>query len=283
MSGTQEFGDAWNNRISAETSYLHWTRGEPQTQIQLAFRQHWLLFSEIMKSTPPKGKRCVELGAGRGTMSMYFADAGWECTLVDTSATVLQVASSAFREHGLSAETVIADATRTDLPERSFDVCVSIGLLEHLLDLKAALAEQVRLLASGGLLLAYVVPEKACIVQEGWGWLNDVLRSYYELTHTPKSGGMKPAVYRDNADIRSYRTILADLPVFDVQASGVYPLPMLSPSISFPFTLNPPAIERRLVEHFSGILAERERQYGSNPWLCDEDYGQAFLVWARKR
>ena len=39
----------WKSR--KETLYTHWVKGKVQNQIQLAFRNHWILFSEIISKT----------------------------------------------------------------------------------------------------------------------------------------------------------------------------------------------------------------------------------------
>ncbi|RUQ95103.1 class I SAM-dependent methyltransferase [Legionella septentrionalis] len=280
----EQFEQAWEQRAEHETLYLHWTRGAPKTQIQLAFRQHWLLFQELIGQSPVRGKRCIELGAGRGTISMYFADAGWDCTLLDTSKTALAQAKKAFSQFGLPATYLVGDAVGTNLPDESYDVCVSIGLMEHIPELEKALAEQVRLLSPGGLLLAYVVPDKKAKVQAQQEWVNDILASYYQLlmqqeTIAPQT---KPEIYRSNTGISVYLEILKDLPLTAIHGAGVYPLPMLSPSTTFPFTLNPPEVEERLVHYFTQLLAERRLRFGHNPWWCEEEYGQAFLISAVK-
>lgn len=278
-----KFSETWQARAQGETSYLHWTRGEPETQVQLAFRSHWLLFQELIAEHPGQGRRCIELGCGRGTISMYFADAGWDCTLVDIAPPVLETAERAFVEAGLQAHFLQADAMSTGLEANSYDVCVSIGLLEHMPDLKGALAEQVRLLRKDGVLLAYVVPEHNAEVQRRWDWLNDILRLYMARAERSETAPLpKPDLYRSAANSSVYLELLAGMPLRGVTVSGVYPLPMLSPSIDFPFTLNPPEVERRLTAHFRDLLRQRAKETGRNPWLCDEAYGQAFLVWGRK-
>ena len=40
-----KFDKSWTNR--EEANYIHWTRGEPQNQIQFAFRQHFITFEQI--------------------------------------------------------------------------------------------------------------------------------------------------------------------------------------------------------------------------------------------
>lgn len=268
-------------RSQEETDYVHWTRGEPANQIQLAFRQHWLLFGELM-GPDFRGRRVVELGCGRGSVSAYFADAGYDCTLLDISPTVIERARRIFAKHGLSAKCVVGDAYATGLPSASFDVAVSIGLLEHLEDLERALAEQVRLLDEGGLLLAYVVPENSDNMQKDHRYVCDILALYDRACAGERPRAPKPEVYRSDDGSARYFELLARMPMRDVHASGVYPLPMISPSPSFPFTLMPPPMERVLVDHLTRVLEERRRATGRNPWLCDESYGQAFLVWGRK-
>jgi hypothetical protein len=85
----------------------------------------------------------------------------------------------------------------------------------------------------------------------------------------------------DNSS-EKYINVLKSFPTRNIQSSGIYPLPMLSYSIDFPFTLLPPESELSLVKHFQTILDSRKKETGLNPWLCDEGYGQAFLIWCFK-
>ena len=68
----------------------------------------------------------------------------------------------------------------------------------------------------------------------------------------------------------------------DIFTSGTYPLPMISYSPDFPFSLMDDEIEAILVEAFEEKLDAIEQKTGENPWLCSEAYGQAFLVTGRK-
>ena len=97
-----------NWRTMQEANYLHWTRGEPANQIQLAFRHHWLTFQKLL-GQGFTGKRSLEVGCGRGSLSAYFADAGWDCTLLDLSPAVLEVAENAFSANGLKARFDVGD------------------------------------------------------------------------------------------------------------------------------------------------------------------------------
>lgn len=279
-SGDQEHYDGLWQARKLEADYVHWTRDDPVNQVQLAFRNHWLLFREIM-GPDFTGRRVLELGCGRGTISAYFADAGFDCTLQDISPSVIETAQRVFSQHGLPARFEVGDAYATGLPDNSFDGVVSIGLLEHLEDLPKALAEHVRLLDHAGLLLAYVIPENPDNVQKDYNYICDILALYDQALHGNRPRLQKPSVYRSDAGSGRYLELLADMPMRDVTASGVYPLPMISPSVSFPFTLMPPAMEQVLTQHFQKVLDERRLATGKNPWLC-ESFGQAFLVWGWK-
>lgn len=267
-----------NWRARDETLYNHWTRGEPANQIQLAFRNHWTLFLELMADPRYRGgKRSLEVGCGRGTMSAYFSDAGFDATLLDISAHVVERAEQTFARDGLAGTFVVGDANDLPFEDGEFDVVVSIGLLEHFEDVAPPVTEQIRVLAPGGLLLCYVVPHYDENVQRDFDWINEVLKGYQEASGAEAVA--KDAVFRSDLGSGRYAPILHEHGLVGVTARGVYPVPMISHSIEFPFTLMPEASEAALVAHLTRLLAERAEQTGEHPWLCDEGYGQAFLLW----
>ena len=279
QGSVEAFRKSWRERD--ETSYVHWTRGEPINQIQLAFRQHWLTFKQLMADVWPDGpprKRVVEIGAGRGTLSMYFADDGWECTLVDASDEALDRAGHAFADHGLRANCLVGDATALELPSDAFEVAFSIGLLEHFEDPTEVFTEHVRVVTPGGVVFAYVVPDAVPTIQVENDWVNQLLRVYVDADE----GSGKEDVYRSAYGPERYEDIARAAGLSSVRSCGLYPLPMVSPSPEFPFTLNPPAAELMLVERFQLLLAEREAITGASGWFCDAADGQAFLVWGTK-
>ena len=272
------FDKNWKNRPEAD--YIHWTKGEPKNQIQLAFRSHWNLFQEIMKGQM-KGKRVLEVGCGRGSMSAYFADSGYDCTLLDSSKSVIATAKEIFKRHRLIAGFDVGDALNLPYKEGSFDLVFSIGLLEHFKDIAVPLSEQIRVLDQGGLFFGYIVPKYVDNVQKDYNWINDVLKGMVD-ENSQNDFEQKEDVYRSDKGSERYVDILKSLPVCDIKASGVYPLPMISHSIEFPFTLLNDQCEKVIVENFQNILEKRRVETGQNPWFCKEGFGQAFLVWCFK-
>lgn len=268
-------GDHFHKNWSSqqEACYLHWTRGEPKNQIQLAFRRHWNTFQPFLKKL--RGRRCLEAGCGRGSMSAYFADAGWNCTLLDISPKAIELARNAFTQNHLTASFDVGDCQALPYDDDSFDLCFSIGLLEHFRDFDKVIQEQVRVLTSGGLFIGYIVPFIPDNIQQEYNWICDVLKTLLP----PESPVTKSPIYRSDVLSPPYLESMTRAGLEDLFHSGIYPLPMISHSINFPFTLLADEAEAILVNRFITLLEERKSQNGGqDPWLCDESYGQAILV-----
>ena len=277
---TTEFRDNWVTREEAE--YSHFTRGEPKNQIQLAFRNHWETWNKIFPELKNIG-RVLEVGAGRGTLSMYFSDNGWDTTILDIVPEVLEHAKVQFDIQSLPVKTIVADCMAMPIPDNSYDVVFSIGLLEHFANPEEVLREQVRVLAPGGLLVSYVVPEPSgeC-VQHSFEWINELIRVLAGNSVEIGTHSSKTEVFRSAHRAPYYTEILDSLGCASLGSSGTYPVPMISWSTDFPFTLLPEKAEEVLVSKLQNILLAREEAGSDIPWLCDEEKGQAFLVWARK-
>lgn len=213
-------------------------------------------------------------------MSAYFADAGYECTLLDASDVVIDRAKDAFKRCELNASFDVGDARALPYADSSFDAVFSIGLLEHFEHVDDVLSEMVRILAPGGMFFGYIVPENPENVQKDYNWINDILKALIPRTSEVQA---KADVYRNDAGPEFYLTPLAGMSLENVQCSGVYPLPMISNSIEFPFTLMKPEAEAVLTRHFINELEKRKQEIGQHPWLCDAAVGQAFLVWGTKK
>jgi ubiquinone/menaquinone biosynthesis C-methylase UbiE len=101
-----------------------------------------------------------ELGAGRGTTTMYLAKYGYsDLTMVDLAEQGFEVAKYSFEKFKLSIpKMIIADVEKTNIKEESFDCIYNIGLLEHFDDPRPTLEESYRLLNKVGLIYMPIVP-----------------------------------------------------------------------------------------------------------------------------
>lgn len=279
---TANFDQSWRTR--KEALYNHWTAGRPANQIQLAFRSHWEVFSELLGPLAVSKGKVVEVGCGRGSLSSYFADNGWDCTLLDYSPSVLETAQKIFANNGHRATFVPGDANRLPFPDNTFDVTCSIGLLEHFEDVRQVIAEQARVLKPGGWFLGYIVPERPDNVQRYFNWINAILKWFAALWgKDSKSAAGKPDIFRSDFDSRHYIAEMQGLPYTNLIVFGMYPVPMISHSPEFPFSLLPDPLEWMLTRCFEAALRVRRLLTGRHGWICSEKMGQAFLVAFQKQ
>ena len=271
----EAFDKNWRTR--EETNYNHFTSDRPRNQIQLAFRSHFEVFSEILTAYPVNGNKVIETGCGRGTLSNYFAVAGWDVTLLDYNQSVLDVAKKIFERQDLQVNYTRGDALSLDIESDSFDIVTNIGLLEHFEDIQTVMNEQLRILRPGGWCFSYIVPERPDNVQRYFNWINTLLK-FVARTGRSKIKNEKPVVFRSNNFSDRYLDCLDKSKVKHIIVHGMYPLPMISHSPDFPFSLLPSQIESVLTKIFEVVLWIRAKLYKQHGWICDEKLGQAFLV-----
>lgn len=279
IGSSKEFDQNWKSR--SETKYNHWSENRPNNQIQLAFRSHWEYFSEMLNGY--EYKTCLEVGSGRGSISSYFAENNFACTLLDSSESILDTAREIFKKNGHSADFVHADALEMPFHDNTFDVVISIGLLEHFENVEKPINEQYRVLKPGGLFIGYIVPERPDNVQKYFNWINNLLKFLYNLFRSEKKNKLeKVKIFRSDYGSNRYLPFITKLNISDLFVSGVYPLPMISHSPEFPFSLLPKFLEKLLTTIFKAVLTVRRFIFKRNPWLCDEKFGQAFIILFRK-
>jgi ubiquinone/menaquinone biosynthesis C-methylase UbiE len=103
-----------------------------------------------------EGAELVDLGAGFGSMAVWFAAAGARVTAVDVNAERFEVCVAVALRHGFALETVQSRMERLDLPDASYDAAVLSNSICYLVDRDAraaALAETLRVLRPGGALV----------------------------------------------------------------------------------------------------------------------------------
>ena len=276
----KEFDVSWRKR--KESLYNHWTPNAPKNQVQFAFWQHWDFFQSLIGKKGP-GKS-LEVGCGRGTLSSYFAAAGWTTVLLDWSSAVLGIAEAIFETNGHEGSFIAGDANALPFRNEQFDVVASIGLLEHFENVSQTIEEQWRILNPGGLFLAYIVPERPDNIQRYFNWINFLLKQTIGRVLERKNPTLKKEeIFRNDYSYDVYVNCLKKYYPEELLVTGMYPVPMISHSPEFPFSLLPASLEAFLVWIFGFVVTLRRIITGKHGWLCSEKLGQAFLVAARKR
>jgi len=225
-SPTAGYGDEWNSSWSSlgDNMVQLYTKGRPRS-----IHQFWqrCYFEDLWRSMGPQaaGANYIELGAGRGTTSMYLASKGCKVTMLDLSSAGFEVAARNFEREGLRAPTFIqADARDTQLPYGSFDCVFNIGLLEHFEEPQAVLRESVRLLKPGGLQFAVIMPERAPSVRflalgllRPWALIRELIpdnaRAKLRKMRGHEADQPRSTVLRTTYSRADYLAMLNDLPV----------------------------------------------------------------------
>jgi len=280
-----EFDDSWK-QFARETAQNYFTRGKVTKQIQLSFKSQWEIYQSFLKKYGLTNGKSLEPGSGRGSISLYFANAGYEATLLDTSQEVLNVAQEIFEANKLAANFVCGNALQMPFATDTFDVIVHVGLLEHFVDYEKCLAEQIRVLKPGGLLLANIVPGKWSVqrlARPGIFLFRIIHKIWSHIFSRNQVQKEKNPLYRTEHGSDVYISVLKKMGCVDIFSSGMFPVPVFSYSPEFPFSPNHPVVERTLVFFMRLFLGIRKFIWPHrHPWLCSEWWGQHVLVVARK-
>lgn len=110
------------------------------------------------------GGALLEIGCGLGTDLVRFARRGLHVTGVELAPAVAALARQHLARYGLPGEIVVGNAQALGFRDRAFDAVYSCGVLQHVPDIRRAVAEIHRVLRPGGLAV--------CVVYHRYSWFN---------------------------------------------------------------------------------------------------------------
>jgi SAM-dependent methyltransferase len=109
----------------------------------------------LSRMGPLGGKKLLDIGAGLGESSVYFALQGASVTTVDISPQMVETALNLGRKFGVKLEGIISSAESLNLPPESYDIVYVANTIHHVHD-RAALFQQIsRTLKPGGMFFSY--------------------------------------------------------------------------------------------------------------------------------
>jgi 2-polyprenyl-3-methyl-5-hydroxy-6-metoxy-1,4-benzoquinol methylase len=97
-----------------------------------------------------KGKRVLDIGAGLGESSVYFALLGADVTMVDLSPKMVELAIELGKSYGVKINGVVGAAESLNVPKDSFDFVYIANLLHHITDRAKLFAQVYEALKPGG-------------------------------------------------------------------------------------------------------------------------------------
>ncbi len=104
---------------------------------------------------PLEGKKLLDLGAGLGESSVYFALQGARVTVVDISPQMVATALGLGTKFGVQLEGIVCCAEDLNLPAETYDIIYAANTIHHLHS-RASLFEQMsRALKAGGTFFSY--------------------------------------------------------------------------------------------------------------------------------
>ncbi len=97
-----------------------------------------------------QGKAILDVGCGTGSYALALRERCERLVLLDILPSNLREASRRLTEHGYSSRIACSSAEELPVPSETFDVVLFIEVLDHVRDVRAALAEAHRVLRPGG-------------------------------------------------------------------------------------------------------------------------------------
>jgi len=97
-----------------------------------------------------RGLRVLDLGAGLGEASVYFARAGAHVTAADVSPGMLDLAGKLAAAYAVSIDRLLIPVGQTDLGDERFDIVYGANVLHHVSDVGSVLDGVRRALVTGG-------------------------------------------------------------------------------------------------------------------------------------
>jgi SAM-dependent methyltransferase len=188
-----------NSDIHASESQFHdlWALSTPLDQIAVreAFEAPTAVENRAILALMGdlRGKRLLDVGAGLGESSVYFALLGAEVTAVDLSAGMVDCAVALAKLYGVEIQGVVQSGEELDVPENYYDIVYTANTIHHVTDKERFFRQIRRALKPGGRFysfdpLAY----------------NPLINGYRRMATEVRTEDEAPLTFRDVALVRKY-------------------------------------------------------------------------------
>jgi ubiquinone/menaquinone biosynthesis C-methylase UbiE len=185
--------------------------------------------AQLVARVPPRPRRrALDVATGAGHTGLFLAAAGWQVTLADLSAAMLEQAKKLATERGLLVETNQHSAESLPYPDEVFDLVTCRVAPHHFSDPAAFVRESARVLASGGSL---------CVIdgsiEDGQGEVEEWLHQVEKLRDPSHQRFITAGQWRSMCEAAGLRVEYCEL------------LPFLQPDLEWYFDTAATSIENR--------------------------------------
>jgi 2-polyprenyl-3-methyl-5-hydroxy-6-metoxy-1,4-benzoquinol methylase len=104
---------------------------------------------------PLSGKSVLDIGAGLGESSVYFALQGARVTTVDISPQMVETALSLGKRYGVELQGIVSSAEDLNLPSGAYDIIYIANTIHHVQDRASLFKQMSRALKPGGMFFSY--------------------------------------------------------------------------------------------------------------------------------
>lgn len=132
-------------------------------------------FGRFLKHDLVSGKQVLEIGCGMGTHAEMLLRNGARLTAIDQTALAVESTRRRLELKHLDARVLQQDAEKLTLPEQSFDVVWTWGVIHHSSSTEQCVSEISRVLRSGGRLMMMVYYRPSLVFYLHCGLIRGVL------------------------------------------------------------------------------------------------------------
>jgi ubiquinone/menaquinone biosynthesis C-methylase UbiE len=138
----RHFWDVVYDRLAALYDGVDWFTGGTTHHLRQRAKRH----------LPPEGSRLLEIGFGSGRLHVELAER-YSMAGLDRAPGMVHLTKQRLAEHGLTSDLQVGDVTAIPWAEESFDAVLSTFAFSAIPDADAALAEMVRVVKPGGVVI----------------------------------------------------------------------------------------------------------------------------------
>lgn len=259
--------------------------GVPKNQVEFFYQNYNRIIADHIKSLSKDTSKMklLEIGCGRATSSIFQAlELGIEVVPTDYSEEALKVAERNLRKYGIKTKCLKLDLLDMPIEDDSFDVVISLGVMEHIENPDIAFKEMLRVLVPGGIMISMNVPEIPNI-QKFVAPINKVallIQKIFKIKDNKewldkKTQSKTNDVYRSCWTGANFSKCVRDVGFKNVVCEEVNPFPTFGPVPRF--------LDNFIAKTYIFILGLRKFFVKKkNPFFCSETVSRCHFIFARK-